>query len=783
MIVDGDKLIELQLTTDRATEMSFDNGQRTPVVPARQVPCPDGRSVSLDGEWQVVRWPFGKKEARLLSPKCPDAGWGRVTQQGKVLYADPESSGRPIPNWNRVDMAHLNDEDGAIIRRRFTVPREWKGKRIFLRFDAIYPAGRVYLDGALLGEHLSGLTPAEYDITGKVRPGRAALVAVRLLRKHKFLKMDMVRHSLEFAGLAQPACIFAVEQVMVDDYRLISSLNDALDRGTVEGAVTVRSRGPAARAVVKVELRDDSGKAIARTEQAVAVPAEGRADAAVRLTVRKPRLWNDEYPNLYSVRIVLAVRGQESQTLTYRTGFRRLDLRPDGPKLNGNFIKFRGVNHLTFHPIHGMHTPKEWLRRCLCLMKKANVNCIRTHYLGPRDLSDLCDEMGFYLLQELPIDWGTNYIHDPEWVGPALMRIEGGIRRDRHHPSLMAWSVGNENIPERAAVAEDGWNHLRTYDRFCKLLDPSRPTMFPPPGPANKIKGVVEVRVGDIADTHYNFTFVRDFLATGRIANPRSWAGDRDVCTREEAIARGWSGAWFSSEWGIHNMIPDLLNAPHGSIIDDVPEPLFTEKNSLQTFQDRLDREWGLMRGEPTCLGGAYFPWISSASAAGAEGNPWGWMLFGEDNDWGVMCADLTPKPFFWAMRVAYSSVQFPRRLAWRKGQKDINFEIQNQFNSIDLSECTLRVQFGNAGPWMTCVRPFTDVPVSCPPGARATVRIPLPDEGWLRRLDEGRSALVRYTLLDPGGFKVIVAETLVLSGDAVQSGDQLMPIGPDAVL
>jgi hypothetical protein len=305
--------------------------------------------------------------------------------------------------------------------------------------------------------------------------------------------------------------------------------------------------------------------------------------------------------------------------------------------------------------------------------------------------------------------------------------------------------------------------------------------MFPPPGPANKIKGVFEVRVGDIADAHYNFAIPREFLKTGRFENPRSWEGELDVCTRKQALASGWSGVWFSSEWGIHNMIPDLLNSPHGSIIDDVPEPLLTEKNSLQVFQDRLEREWGFMRGEPTCLGGAFFPWICAAAGAGPEGNPWGWMRFGEDNDWGVICADLTPKPFFWAMRAAYSPVQFPRRLAWQKGQGDINFEIENQFNSIDLSQCTLRFQFALAGIWMTCIRSFTDVPVSCPPGGRVTVRLALPDKNWLKELDGGRSALVRCTLLDPRGFKVIVAETLVLSGDAVKAGDQLMPIGPDA--
>ncbi len=783
MIVDGKKIIELQLKASLPTETLFANGQKTPIVPARQTPCPDGRSLSLDGAWQVTRWPFKKAETALVSPHTSDAKWDLVQQPGKVLYADPEGESKPIPNWNRVTQSHINDEDGAVIRRHAAIPVEWKGKRIILRFDAIYPAGRVYLDGVLLGEHLSGLTPVEFDVTGKVKPGTDALVAVRLLRKHKFLKMDMVRHALEFAGLAQTACLFAVEPVMIEDYQLISSLNEKLDKGSLEGAITIRSHGPAAKAVVKVELLDDLGGVVDTAERAVSAPPSGRVSAAVKLTARKPKLWNDEYPNLYAVRITLRVGGQVDQVVTYRTGFRRFDLSSTGPKLNGSFIKFRGVNHLTFHPEHGMHTPREWLRRCLSLMKKANVNAIRTHFLGPRDLADLCDEMGIYLMQELPIDWGTNYIHDPEWVGPALMRIEGGIRRDRHHPSIMVWSVGNENMPERAEVADDGWNHLRIYHQFCKTLDPSRPTMFPPPGPANKIKGIFEVRVGDIADTHYSFTLAKEFLETGRLVNPRSWEADMETCTRKQALARGWSGVWFSSEWGIHNMIPDLLNSPHGGIIDDTPEELFSGRNSLQVFQDRLDREWGLMRGEPTCLGGAYFPWISCSASEGVDGNPWGWMRHGEDADWGVVCGNLTPKPFFWALRAAYSPVRFPQRLAWRKGQKDINFELENQYNSIDLSQCVLRVQLQHAGKWMTMMRSFFDVPVSCPPGGHATVRVALPEASWREHLDGGKSVVARCTLLDPNGFKVTVAEILVLSGDAVQATDQLMPVGPDAVL
>ena len=780
MIVDGQQIMELQSTATVPTVMVFADGSETPITPARYTPCPEGRSISLDGCWQVVRWPFVAPEAELVSAGTRDTDWETIQQPGKVLYADPLAEAQPIANWDRVTCAHIDDEDGAVIRRRMPIPAEWAGKRIFLRFDAVYPASRIYLNGDLLGEHLSGLTPVEFDITNRVQAGHACLIAVRILRKHKFLKMDMARHAAEFAGLAQSAYLFAVEPVMVDDYHLVSSLNETMDEGTLTGTVVLRSHGPTALTTLTVELLDAHGHPITVQSTSTELASNCQAEVPVALALANPLRWSDEFPNLYTVRISLAAGGQPTQVYTYRTGFRRLTLSPTGPKLNGSFIKFRGINHLTYHPDYGMHTPREWLRRCLTLMKKANINAIRTHFMGPPDLADLCDEMGFYLLQELPIDWGTNYIHDPEWVGPALMRMEGGIRRDRHHPSVMVWSVGNENMPESAEVADEGWHHLRIYDQFCKRLDPSRPTMFPPPGPANKIMGIFEVRVGDIADTHYSFNLQKEFSATGRLINPRSWDADMEECTREEALARGWSGVWFSSEYGIMNAMPDLLNAPYLSVIEDVERDLLSGENTQQVFIDRLAREWGHMRADATCLGGAYFPWLCS----GAGENPWGWVRWGEDADWGVVTADLLPKPQFWALRVAFSPVQFPARAHWQPGNDYFAIELENQFNGIDLRECTLRTQQSAGGKWMSVVRQFRDIPVACAPGERCVARIPIWDEGMRTALQTGGFGRCCFHLLRPDGFRIITADTLVFPQGSVQSASEgIMPIGPDAIM
>jgi hypothetical protein len=774
-LIDGDALIAQYLTLAAETTVTFTDGRATVLTPAGGVPtpCDPAYAVALDGAWKVTKWPFSTDEAALAAPGVDDRAWTEVQQPGKVFSLDVTKTIDDSP-CDRVGLTHINPEDGAVLRRTLRLPAAWRGKRVRLRFDGIYPAGRVYVNGVCLGTHTSGLTPVEWDVTDLVTPGKAATVAVRLLRTHPFVKMDMPRHASEFAGLAQSACFFALEPAHIAAHHLIASLDDSLATGTVAGAVALANTG--ARAVagtLTLAIRDTAGKAVAKQTVHVAIGAGAQCSVPMTARVKRPALWNDEFPHLYTLSLTLAVDGQPAQEVRFRIGFRRFDLTGGCPTLNGHPVKFRGVNHLTYHPEHGLYTPEAWLRQNLTLMKKANINCIRTHYLGPRVLADLCDELGLYLVQELPIDWGTNYIHDPAWVGPALQRIAGGILRDRDHASVMVWSVGNENMPESAAVAEDGHNHLRIYHRLAKALDPTRPTMFPPPGPANAIRGIFEVRVGDIADTHYSFNLAKDFLRTGVVTNPYAWTGEMETTTRDEAMARGWSGVFFSSEYGIQNLMPDLLFAPYGSIIDDARENPLSGKSSQQTFYERLQREWGFLRGEPTCLGGAYFPWICGA----AGDNPWGWVVWAEDNDWGPVTADLTPKPEFWAMRVLFSPVWLPAQMRWA-GEPSLRFSVENQFNAINLRDCTLRVLMGG-GYGMSAGR-WRDVPMACAPGATAVVEIPL-WEGTLKALGNGSPCVVRCVLLDPKGFRTLTHDILVLP-EAVADIHAPLAIGPDAV-
>eukprot|EP00831_Metopus_contortus_P010709 TRINITY_DN1418_c0_g1_i2.p1 TRINITY_DN1418_c0_g1~~TRINITY_DN1418_c0_g1_i2.p1 ORF type:complete len:380 (+),score=81.20 TRINITY_DN1418_c0_g1_i2:981-2120(+) len=360
MIINADEIIARQLNATGTSTMQFAGGHQTQITQATVSAVPEDSRVTLDGEWHVKYYPFEENEASALTGF---ENWQLKTQPGKICYADPEAESQDIPNWDRVGLKHINDNDGAIIVRKITVPENWSGMKIILRFEAIYPAGIIYVNGKKVAEQYSGLTPLETDVSSLVQPGDEAIISVRLLRKHRFIKMDMPRHSLEFAGLAQSACLFAVPAVHVRDYHLISELTPDFKKGQLKGTVNIAGDAPAR---LCVKLTKD-GKTVASCACEVAA---GQQECAVDMTVENPELWNDEYPNLYNVSLSLESTGGTCK-YGYKTGFRRLELSPEGAKLNGKFVKFRGVNHLSFHPQGGLFTPSDWLRSNLELMKKS----------------------------------------------------------------------------------------------------------------------------------------------------------------------------------------------------------------------------------------------------------------------------------------------------------------------------------------------------------------------------------------------------------------------------
>lgn len=769
----SDAVIDEQLSATESFESVHRNGEwKTVITPVFPHSLPKDNIIDLSGEWSVKKWPFSGTEEKLVHPRTADTAWEKEVQPGKLFSSDPELAPESIDGWDRNGMKYMDPDDGAVIRRTVIIPAQWAKKEIFINCDAIYPAGRVYVNGALVADHQSGLTPICRNITALVKAGKPATIAVRLYRYHPYIIMDMPRHSTEFGGMPQPVYIFAKEKCHVEDYYLPSVLDESFKSGKLEGNVRLYNASKKKqKGTVTVKIFDPKGVYLTEEAFPFEINQGQKLELPISVKVNKPMLWNDEHPHLYRAELTAGVGGLGEEKYEFRTGFRRLDFKDCRPYLNGNPIKFRGVNHLSAHPQHGLHTPKDWLKRNLELMKLANVNCIRTHYMGPRYLADLCDEMGIYILQELPVDWGTHYIHDPEWVGPALMRLYAGVCRDRNHPSIMLWSIGNENMPESDAVAANGWMHLNMYDRFVKRLDPNKATIFPPPGPASKIDGILELRVGDVADIHYSFVPIKNFLRDGKVENPISWEATMETNTKEEALARGWTGTWFSTEYSAFSAFPDIIFSPnHCSIIDDESKSYPEDTPQIKVFYDRLKREWGFMRHEESCLGGAYFPWMSGGSST-SLGHPFSWTLLSEDCDWGVMTPELLPKPNFWVLRNLFSPVWFPDEVEYFNGEDNVIFELWNQYNDINLNQCTIRVSVPNTCYW------WRDITVDLAPGERKMISLPIRAAHGL----DFRSGKYRFWLIDPNGFVATIKDvTFFNKGNERGNAESVFDVSPE---
>ena len=310
------EIVDYQLKIAAPKSVALAEGGSTVMTPAQWVPeRSDLPPLMLDGAWQVLRWPFPADEAKLAGPQPGDVSWQDVRQPGKVFYDDPEQPPSAIAHWNRVSMAHLNPEDGAIIRRSVSIPSAWKGKRILLRFEGIYPAGRIYWDGKVVGEQWSGLTRTEMDVTDWAATEKQHVVAVRLYRRHRSVQLDMPRHSLQFAGLNRSAFLHAVEAVHVSDFHLKPELAGDLETGSLRGFVSVRnSTRFEAPSQLRVRLEDSDGRRIADREYLISLPAGQERQIALDVPAGGVRPWNAECPHLYQVHLELVSPQQLAAT-------------------------------------------------------------------------------------------------------------------------------------------------------------------------------------------------------------------------------------------------------------------------------------------------------------------------------------------------------------------------------------------------------------------------------------------------------------------------------------
>ena len=354
-------------------------------------------------------------------------------------------------------------------RRNFTLPENWKdGRRVFIHFDGACSAIVVWVNGQYAGYSQGANTDAEFDVTNYVRKGENN-VSVRVYRwsDGSYLEGQDMWH---LAGIHRDVYLVSTPRTFVFDHYITSSLNAAskYTKGSLDVALTVNNAlCDKVTKNLEVELLDANNKLVAsQNVQAVMTAKDSHKTFNVKMEGLKGLTpWSSENPYLYTVVVRQKQGDKEEMAFSTKYGFRSVEQRGNLIYVNGERVFFKGVNTQDIHPLLGHAIDTETMLKDVMLMKQANVNTVRTsHYPRQPRMYAMFDYYGLYCMDEADVECHNNQsLSDtPSWENAYVDRTERMVLRDRNHPSVVFWSLGNES--------GGGQNFQATYDCVKRLL-------------------------------------------------------------------------------------------------------------------------------------------------------------------------------------------------------------------------------------------------------------------------------------------------------------------------
>ena len=431
-------------------EMKADEASRKPWLPVHS-----SLRMMLSGAWQFHWSPSPDARPKdFYEPGFDASAWKTIPVPsnwemqgyGTPIYtnsrypfeANPPLI-RPVKGWTS------EKEPNAVgsYRRTFTLPAGWKDREIYLHFNGIYSAAYVWVNGQKVGYTQGSNNDAEFDVTPYVKHGAENLVCVEVYRwcDGSYIEdQDMFRLS----GIHRDVYLEARQKLHVRDVYATTTLSDDLKKATVKVEVEVQNLGGKSGSAPQVALFDPKGREVGHATLKMQLPAKGeRGKAAATFSVTNPSLWTAETPNLYSVTVSLG-----GDVSTFRYGLRKIEIRGGRVFINNSRVLFKGANRHDTHPVYGKAIPVESMIEDILLFKRYNLNTIRTsHYPNDPRMYALYDYYGLYVFDEADQEGHGLYgklCKIDSWKDAFVDREVRMVLRDRNHPSVIFWSMGNE---------------------------------------------------------------------------------------------------------------------------------------------------------------------------------------------------------------------------------------------------------------------------------------------------------------------------------------------------
>jgi beta-galactosidase len=414
---------------------------------------------SLNGDWdfRLVDRPENVPAGFVQPEFATDSGWSKLP-----VPSNWTMHGHDRPHYTNVVMP-FNDlpprvpaaNPTGLYRTRFTVPADWIGRRTVLHLGGAESVLYVWVDGQPVGLAKDTRLPSEFDLTPYVTAGSTHTLAAVVV---KWSDASFVEDQDQWwmGGIHREVYLYSQAQLYLEDVFVRGDLDASLRDGRLH--VDVRLGAPDAEAKgcrVQVQLYDARGRAVLPKPAEVAVHDQDfwhhpRKRIRLDVTVRQPLLWSAEAPHLYSA--VVTLFGPDDRAVEHtacRIGFRRVEIRARQLLVNGQPVLITGVNRHEHDEVHGKAVTREGMLQDIRVMKQFNVNAVRTsHYPNDPHWYDLCDEYGLYVFDEADVEAHAFYqelSHDNRYAPAFLDRGLRMVERDKNHPSIIAWSLGNES--------------------------------------------------------------------------------------------------------------------------------------------------------------------------------------------------------------------------------------------------------------------------------------------------------------------------------------------------
>lgn len=590
----------------------------------------------------------------------------------KIDILNEEWKDIQVPGECMMQGYQIKHDIPFVYKKRIDVPTDFLNKTIFLQFDGVYSYARVWINGNYVRDHTGGFTRWECDITQYATPGESAMLTVEVTDKADEISYASGYAKHQIGGILRDVNLIALPS----NYPLDITINTDFDEDFENAFLLVsgKTKMLSDDSKISFELFDPSNKKVHIENTSIQLTNE--QSFQIQNTINKPEKWDAEHPKLYQLQIAFTEKDKLLWQKTYTIGFREINLVGNKLLVNGKEVKLRGACRHDIHPLLGRVSTPDYELKDVQLAKEANFNFIRTsHYPPTENFLRLCDEYGLYVEDETAVCFvGSHRIeeyfpgaseNDNDYTQAYLSQLTELVNNHKNHPSIIIWSIGNEN--------SFGTNFKKSYD-WVKENDPSRPVIYSYPGNVPD-----SIQCYDILSMHYpgidgnldqigkitkGFGYSKMPVIFDEWAHVACY---NNYTVKEDPNIRSFWGRSLDTMWQKTFEADGGLGGAIWGMIDET----FMLPDTLLGFNDW----WGKID--------------KNVIPAEYSGNTIGY------GEWGIIDTWRRKKPEFWNTKKAYSPVKLLNtEIENYTPGIPVSIPLYNRFDHTNINELTIRATY-----------------------------------------------------------------------------------------